>query len=322
VSAARRILRVLRARLRTLRGRIAHHRELRAGATLDARPDRTPIFVLGAPRSGTTLLYQLLVEGLDVGWLANAHAAVPGDVSRIERDRRPRAARTSSDWQSRHGATSEPWGPSELGEFWYRFVPRRPHQLHAGDATPARTSAIRAAVRLFAAACERPVVFKNVFNSLRVPVLAAALPEARFILIERDLESNARSLLAGRLQRGDLDAWWSAEPDGAAAVRADGPAAQVAWQVRRMNEVAHAELGRLDAGRSIVIGYGELCEDPVGVLDRIHAWLVEGGSDVRRRSDASLPQRFDRRRGGSLPRELEDDLRHAVASASIGDDRT
>lgn len=319
-SRAPRPLRVLLARMRWLRGRFQHHRELRRGRHHQARADRTPIFVLGAPRSGTTLLHQLLVEGLEVGWLANAHAVNPDDISRIERRDRPRAARTPTAWASNYGATTESWEPNEAEGFWYRFVPRRPHELAPQDVSRGQVAAVRAAVREFAASCGAPVVFKNVYNSLRIPLLAAALPEARYVLIERELETNARSLLAGRVKHGDPQAWFSAEPAGADAVRSSSPGAQVTWQVRRMNDVARARLGELAPEQSYAVSYEQLCRDPRGVLAAIHAWLRESGVDVELRAVANVPAQFEVRAGGRLDDALEQDLSAALASAPVAED--
>jgi hypothetical protein len=305
---------VLRARVRWARGRAEHRTELRSGRRLAARDDHAPIFVLGAPRSGTTLAYQLLVEGLDLGWLGNEHAARPTAVVEVERAAPPRADRLGSDFDSEHGSTTGDWGPSEAGEYWYRAFPRDRHQQGAGDATERRCAEVAAMVRAFADASGGPVVFKNTLNSLRVPVLARALPEARFVLVERDLPDNARSLLVGRARRGALDEWWSARPDGADALVASGadPAAQVVWQAREVTRIAREDLAEHAPGRWITIRYDELCDDPRGVLACTHEWLGQQGVAVAARDRSRIPERFDRRGGGALDPLLEQQLVDAL----------
>lgn len=306
-------LRIVRARATWLRGLDRHRREVGAGRGLPARADRTPVFILGAPRSGTTLLYQLLVEAFDVGYLANVHAEQPTDVARVEREQRPRAGRSGSDFESTHGATRQPWGPSEAGGFWYRFFDRAQHQVDHAAPEDRTVVQLRAAVRAFADACGAPVVFKNTINSLRVPALAAALPEARFVLIERDLADNARSLLVGRARRGKLADWWGARPNGAEQVEHLDPATQVVWQAREVHDVAARALAQLAPERSLHVTYDELCAAPGDLVDRIATWLVASGATVERRADAHVPAQFARRGGGQLQPELEVAIDRAVS---------
>jgi len=37
-----------------------------------------PLFIIGPPRTGSTLLYQLVVQRFDVGYLANRHCRLYG----------------------------------------------------------------------------------------------------------------------------------------------------------------------------------------------------------------------------------------------------
>jgi hypothetical protein len=216
-----------------------------------------------------------------------------------------------------HGDTRGEWGPSEAGEYWYRILPRDRHQQGEADATAPVRRDLAAMVRAFADACGSAVVFKNTLNSLRVPLLAAALPEARFVLVERDLPGNARSLLVGRVRRGDLDGWWSARPDGADALVASGanPAEQVVWQAREVSRIARDDLVAHAADRWIRVGYDELCGDPRGVLSCVHEWLESGGVQVAVRDRERVPARFDRRGGGALPEELDAQLTAALQDA-------
>jgi hypothetical protein len=291
---------------------VRHRREVGVGRELPPRADRTPVFILGSPRSGTTLLYQLLVEAFEVGYLANVHAEAPTDVARVEREQRPRDGRSGSDFESSHGATKQPWGPSEAGEFWYRFFDRDRHQVDHAAPEDRTVVQLRAAVRAFGDACGAPVVFKNTINSLRVPAIAAALPEARFVLIERDLTDNARSLLVGRTRRGDLDAWWGARPNGVEQVEHADPATQVVWQAREVHDVARRALAELPPERTLHVTYDELCAAPRDLVDRVATWLAATGATVERRVEEQVPVAFDRRGGGQLDDQLEESLERAV----------
>ena len=44
-----------------------------------------PIFIIGAPRSGSTLLYQVLTDYFEVGYISNLHAHFFGSPACLER---------------------------------------------------------------------------------------------------------------------------------------------------------------------------------------------------------------------------------------------
>jgi hypothetical protein len=184
------------------------------------------------------------------------------------------------------------------------------------DATPQRVRDLRAVARLFADACGQPVLFKNPFNALRLPVIAKALPEALYILMERDLETNSRSLFVGRLRNGDAATWWSAKPDGADEfARTHTPGEQIVWQSSTVSGTARADLERLAPDRTFTVSYDEVCAEPSRVVADIHAWLLGHGVPVELRSGAKVPEAFEPRAGGALPPEWEAQLQAALAKA-------
>lgn len=309
-------LRFIKARAITVRNGIQGRKEVREGEGLGAQANRVPIFILGSPRSGTTLLYQLLVENFNVGYLSNLHAKNYSRIVQTEKDLPQQESRINSDFESEHGATKGDTGPSEAGDFWYRFFPKYPHQMSSSDATKKRIKELRSVIRLFADTCKKPVVFKNVFNSLRIPVLVKAIPEARYILIERDLTDNARSLLVGRIKRGDINAWWSAKPEGFDAVISKRPAYQAVWQSAQMNKIAKAELSKLEKDKYFTLTYAEVCANPEKALKDIHSWLLDSGVEIDRRKNVSPPVSFEHRQGGLLDQDIECELVKAVLEVS------
>ena len=141
-------------------------------STADLFPN-IPIFIIGAPRSGSTLLYQVLVEAFDVGYLSNLHCKFYGGPSLIERWIFPRLSRPTPDYASEHGRTRGRIAPSECGEYWYRFFPRQPQAV--SSLPEAQQQALRTAVSRLLAAADRPFIFKNLMNSLRLQPLAQGI---------------------------------------------------------------------------------------------------------------------------------------------------
>jgi LPS sulfotransferase NodH len=306
----RRVVRAARARLRRARIRCLHALEVRLGRRwADERLPYATIFVVGAPRSGSTLLYQLLTDRFDVGYLANGHARHPGAPSLVERLRgfvRGRQAELG-DYRSSFGGTAGELGPSECGPFWYRFFPRRPHYVSA-DAFPAASRReLRAAIGAFVEACGRPVVYKNLVCTARLEAIAATLPEALFIVVHRDLVANARSLLDARMRvAGAYGAWWSVEPPGIERLLQLPAPEQVVEQVRALDALVARVEASIGSERVLHLAYEELCADPRGQLERIAAFAAAQGFELAERGD--VPASFPERGGSMLPPELDEAL--------------
>ena len=82
-------------------------------------PTMPIVFIVGVPRSGTTLLYQLMSTHLDVGYVSNAMARwwmVPVAAARFRSplNQRPESLTLASDL----GRSEGPDGPHEFGWFW------------------------------------------------------------------------------------------------------------------------------------------------------------------------------------------------------------
>src|SRR5688572_20935868 len=101
--------------------------ERRLAGRADARSAGTgaPVFIVGPPRSGSTLLYDALAESMQFSYFSNLTAefyAVPvigAYLSRALPDRRQ-----SRSHEISYGHVPGLKSPSECGKFWYRWFPR------------------------------------------------------------------------------------------------------------------------------------------------------------------------------------------------------
>ena len=226
---------------RTLNGGFGSVLETRLEADPHILTRCPPLFVVGAPRSGTTLAYQLLAYRLNVCYVSNRHARFFGTPALIEKWFRPSI--TKAEFTSDHGRTSGPAGPSEAPAWWYRFFPRGSANTPSPDVSWRSLVEFRRSVATMTTAGNRPFVAKNVYASARIPAIHRAIPEARFLVVTRDILAISRSLLVGRLDvYGDERTWWSIPPRNFPDLVHRSPAEQVVGQAVGIYEMIEEDL--------------------------------------------------------------------------------
>jgi hypothetical protein len=264
-----------------------------------------PILIIGAPRSGSTLLYQAAVQRFDVAYISNRHCRFHGAPSLVER-RRGRV-RHPATYSSHHGFERGATAPSECGPYWYRFFPHSPHHVPLAAADPVALARLRRSMARFTEAAGRPLVFKNLYCSLRLEPIARALPEALFVVMHRDQIENARSILAGRMRRsGDYSTWWSAEPPGIEEIRRLPPVRQVIEQLRAIDRTVVEARAGIGEGRFLDVGYARLCDEPRAVMAELAAFVAGHGTILAERDEISA--RFERAPAPTLRADLEREL--------------
>lgn len=262
-------------------------------------PRRPVLFIVGIPRTGTTLLYQLLAASGAFDYPSNFIARFyrsPAYGACIQRLALPLLPRGAQEWSSRAGHTPHWWGPHEFGYFWQHHLPLTEHHE---PSSPSMDGLVRA-IAAFEAECTRPLLFKNGILCYVLRDLARAMPTARFLHIERNPLDVAVSLHQMRERlHGDARPWWSLRPRQVDMTAS--PEDQIAWQV------AHAKSALHEAGREIGVerwadtSYVELCADPHAVV-RQAAALAGVQVEV-----STLPTRFDQpaARTGALAERLQ-----------------
>lgn len=267
----------------------------------DTAQSRSPILIIGPPRSGTTLLYQLLVQQFEVAYLSNAHHAFFGAPAVLERLVPRRLRRPPDDQGSRFGVTHGWWAPSEAANFWYRFFPLKPHAVEPADLEAERGRTLRRAIAALSRAAQAPMISKNVVCSVRVEAIAAFVPEMRFVVMYRDHLEVATSILAARKNaQGTYTNWWSVEPANIDELKQLPPERQVVEQVRAVEQAIDRARKVLSGERFIDVDYAELIADPRSVLDHLAGRL----GLTPRPGAPPLPQTFPRRDRNQLDPQL------------------
>lgn len=234
------------------------------------------IYIVGLPRSGTTILSQLISRYLPVGYISNLIARLwlnPVAGIRLSQaifgpDIRDRIALTSM-----HGVTADPWGPHEFGYFWrhwLRLDEAPTHKLPQETLDRIDRTGLRLALDRMAAAFDSPIVFKNIICGLQAEFLTQVRPNSLFVLIQRDPRAVAASLLLSREERyGDASVWWSLKPGSYGEIsRLSSPQAQIERQIADGARDLEQELAKPNV-RSIRFTYEALCDNPVNCLQMV-----------------------------------------------------
>jgi Sulfotransferase family len=237
-------------------------------------PDPGAVFLLGAPRTGSTIVYQscAVLFGLPfIANLTNDYFAPTPIVGLALQKAHPVPVGTSS----RFGKTEGPFQPSEGSSVMtHWFGGGHPSQSVSASILPGRAQhfarTLAAAQRLFA----KPLMIKNAWNCFRVSWLARALPRARFMWIRRDIAEAAGSDLEARyITKRSPHVWNSATPANYEELRRRPPVEQVVENQyefnRAIGEALHADAG----GRYTEIWYEDFVVDPHEVLTRAGAVL-------------------------------------------------
>jgi hypothetical protein len=230
----------------------------------DIRPWRLfdrPVFVVAMPRSGSTLLLDMLqTHPVLWSWHGEAtegwHRARPDGHTVLQGDTWPR-----------HYATEE--------------LRRRAERTLFRDGVLARMEKRHEPKGVHGRIAHRPIRYldKTPANSCRVGVLADLWPDARFVFLHRDGPSNVASLVEAWdsrlgvrdpiLDDGRQVTWRMLLPEGWIDHLDETVAEKCAFQWNAGNASILDGLARVDPARIAEVRYDDLVEDPLATARRL-----------------------------------------------------
>jgi hypothetical protein len=281
------------------------------------------ILIVGPPRSGTTLVSQLLAASGRVGYVSNFIARfwlAPAVGARIERSLEGIGdVGHRIDFDSTYGRTSGWKQPHEFGRFWDGWFNFGQETHWVDDELRKRVDAngLRRSVASLEREYSQPMVFKNnTWCTFQADLLAGIFPTAVVVACTRDPLYVAQSLLLGRRRLlGDDTRWWSVRPRRFAWIRRRPPLEQVALQAVHIDREMRDSLAGVDDGRIVWTPYASVCADPIGTVARIFdAAGIEAGYSL----PDVLPERLEHTNRCSLDRSEFEYLERMIAEIQVG----
>jgi len=224
--------------------------------------DLYPIFIIGAPRTGSTLLFQLMCNNFKFAYINNLMALLPRylvGLSAISERFPDNKYVKGSD----HGYVPGLFSPNEAGAIFRKWFEEEHPEIEK------RT--VRNTVVHLSNKRNKPFLAKNMVNSKlnRLVNIYTILPQTRFIVLRRDALFTAQSLLKARQQySGGIQNWWSVTPDQHQKILNRSPYYQVLWQIWKVKQDIQLFLKRYHP-EYLEIDYKKLCTHTNEVLRSI-----------------------------------------------------
>ncbi|MDH5571576.1 MAG: sulfotransferase [Gammaproteobacteria bacterium] len=245
-----------------------------------------PVFFIGAPRSGTTVLFEAFAKHEQLGWPSNYSRKFPalpqlGIILRLTNNRFINLLGQKEQYNHVLLANKLLPRPAEAYEFWnhYTGIDFSKQYLVNQSATPDCRNRLSRAVEsiLF---WEGKTIFSAKFTGpSRIHFLKSIFPTARFVHVIRDGRAVVHSMLnssawsssnflehpwwQGGLTDTDLRPWLNANKN---------PAILAAIQWKKIIEVAHHECVPCNNENYLEIKYEQFIEKPYEIINQLYTW--------------------------------------------------
>jgi len=225
-----------------------------------------PIFIIGPPRSGSTLLLQWMIAQFEISYISNLLALFPSQMVKLCRII-PKAANGCQKEISRSefGYISGLFSPNEAGVIMQKWFE---------DSTlDIEKKYVRRTIAEISSITDRPVLIKNLNNTIRLNKIISIFPESRFLYLHREIPYTAQSILSVRKKMyGSYEKWWSIQPPGYEKALEFHPFKQVIWQITTIEDICNKFMERYSQ-RVYKLAYWDFCKSPRKYLHEIRTFF-------------------------------------------------
>lgn len=231
-----------------------------------------PLFIVGAPRCGTTVVSLHLVNTFEFSYFPNVSKQNP-QCPLIA------AALASLIWdyipttESSYGIVDGPMAPSDGWQIFHRWFPRYDHS------EPGNTESLddlRRMVAFLEILMGGPFLNKNNNNSTRIRELNQLFPRSLFIHVRRNLRDAIASLIRARKDHDvPPNGWWSVAPPQCHDTAPADTVKRSVLQVCEVDDYIRSSLQEIPESRFAEVHYESFCEHP----SRIEGWVEKTYKD-------------------------------------------
>ncbi len=239
-------------------------------------PEQFPIFIIGSPRSGTTIFYQILTSALNCEYIDNlTHLAKKTPVIGKRISHLLFGNQKHHNFQSNYGDTSASGllAPSEGGQIWHHLLNSSAETFKPEHFSREALTKVRRKLYTLLNIYQKPFIAKNTYNSLRLELLSRLHPGTKIIWVKRDPFFTAQSIYFARQKNiGDINKWWGVRTATFDADQHLPFAEQIVKQIFEVEKHIFNKKHLFDSEHWLELNYSEL-ESPLKVLEKCEVFL-------------------------------------------------
>lgn len=273
-------------------GKYVEKRQEKTKISLEKQESKdAPVFIIGAPRSGSTILYQLITNYFDISYISNfIHIFNSTLLYGFDLNEKYIGNQPHNYFKSKYGKTLQGgWrSPNESSSFWFRYLPKEQHYIGKNEITDQKIlNYYRQSILSVINKYKKPFIFKNLSVGQRMKFIKKIIPNAKFIFIKRDTFFNAQSIIYGRRKYHiESHEWWSIKPKNYESLLLLEEEEMVVKQIYFIEKQIIEDKNTLLEEDFLTIDYDELLSQPKKTLEVIHGFL---GKKVKIKKGAEMP---------------------------------
>lgn len=270
-------------------------------ATIEDRfdyPEMPPLFLVGNPRSGTSLFMQYL--SLSKGFAVPTNllsrfyyapfigAKIQELLTNPKYDFKNELGieEYSSIMESDLGKAKGMLAPSEYFHFWRRFLPRYDPQYLGDDRKKVDIVGLQKGIAAIESVFKRPFAAKAIIIQYNLEILYQGFPNSLIVYLRRKPTFVMQSILQAREQfYGDTDVWWSVKPKEYEQLKDMDIYHQIAGQVYFTEKSLEEQLLKVHEDKKLIVEYEDFCSRPKAVANDIKQRYSEFGFNIEMNID-------------------------------------
>lgn len=233
------------------------------------------IFLLGAPRSGLTLLSMMIKNSLKIGCINNYIARywrTPLVGVKMWHILMKYFNVSENMYKFNYGQTANIKDCHEFSYFWHHNLCMETLPFYNKKEANEKINweYLKDILNSIANEMNKPMVYKAYDLGYHLEKVSLLFDKAIFVYLKRDFLDNSISIMEARLNiNRNLNQWWSNFPLEYSQLKDQPYWKQITGQVYFLNKMYEEGLSKVDPSRVLYFSYEEICKNPNRAIEEI-----------------------------------------------------